>query len=225
MLGVAQGGRRLCPARPVAIRPSGSPSCSTRRGIAAPHAAAIAALAGTTRASCASTATGRTSRARTMPIPARADGGRPRLHHLHVGIDRRAQRRDGAASWRGAARLPHRLHRARWRRPVAQISNPSFDAATFEIWGALFNGARLVILRRDVTLDPRESSPLRHDGITALFVTTALFNAIVRAARGFRRHCARAVRWRSRHPHRGARVAVEASAADGCCMSTVRPRP
>jgi non-ribosomal peptide synthetase component F len=65
---------------------------------------------------------------------------------------------------------------------VAQISNPSFDAATFEIWGALLNGARLVLLRREVTLDPpRLGARLRADGITALFVTTALFNAIVRS--------------------------------------------
>ena len=36
---------------------------------------------------------------------------------------------------------------------VAQISNPAFDAATFEIWGALANGASLVIIPRDVALD------------------------------------------------------------------------
>jgi len=65
---------------------------------------------------------------------------------------------------------------------VAQISNPSFDAATFEVWGALLNGARLVLLRREITLDAEKlGARLRHDGITALFVTTALFNAIVRA--------------------------------------------
>ncbi len=65
---------------------------------------------------------------------------------------------------------------------VAHLSNPSFDAATFEIWGALLNGARVVVLRRDVVLDAqRFAVRLRRDGITALFVTTALFNAIVQS--------------------------------------------
>ncbi len=65
---------------------------------------------------------------------------------------------------------------------VAHLSNPSFDAATFEIWGALLNGARLVVLRREVALDaPRLETRLREAGITTLFVTTALFNAIVQS--------------------------------------------
>ena len=46
---------------------------------------------------------------------------------------------------------------------VAQISNPSFDAATFEIWGALLNGGRLVFLHQDVVLSPREFGPRSAD--------------------------------------------------------------
>src|SRR5262249_39802039 len=38
---------------------------------------------------------------------------------------------------------------------VAQVSNTSFDAATFEIWGALLNGGQLVILPRETTLAPK----------------------------------------------------------------------
>ncbi|MCB1033705.1 MAG: AMP-binding protein, partial [Acidobacteria bacterium] len=64
---------------------------------------------------------------------------------------------------------------------VAQIANVSFDAATFEIWGALLTGATLVILPREVTLDPeRLSAALEERGVTSLFLTTALFNQVAR---------------------------------------------
>jgi amino acid adenylation domain-containing protein len=62
---------------------------------------------------------------------------------------------------------------------IAQASNASFDAATFEVWGALLNGGRLVAVERDVTLSPEDFSRfLREQGITALFLTTALFNRL-----------------------------------------------
>jgi amino acid adenylation domain-containing protein len=65
---------------------------------------------------------------------------------------------------------------------VAQISNASFDAATFEIWGALLNGARLAMLSRDTTLSSADlHAALRQDAISKLFITTALFNVMVRA--------------------------------------------
>ena len=65
---------------------------------------------------------------------------------------------------------------------VAQISNVSFDAATFEIWGALVNGARITILPRDVALDlGRLADVLRSSDISTVFLTTALFNEVVRA--------------------------------------------
>jgi natural product biosynthesis luciferase-like monooxygenase protein/amino acid adenylation domain-containing protein len=60
---------------------------------------------------------------------------------------------------------------------VAQVSNSSFDAATFEIWGALLCGARLVIIDKDVALSPVEfAAQLAEHGVTTLFLTTALFN-------------------------------------------------
>jgi amino acid adenylation domain-containing protein len=62
---------------------------------------------------------------------------------------------------------------------VAQISNASFDAATFELWGALLHGARLVIIPREVVLSPRDlAAEIRDRGISAMFVTTALFNQL-----------------------------------------------
>lgn len=64
---------------------------------------------------------------------------------------------------------------------VAQASNASFDAATFEIWGALLNGAQLVGITKDVTLSPHEFAlQLREKGINILFLTTALFQQIAR---------------------------------------------
>ncbi|MEH2243499.1 non-ribosomal peptide synthetase [Nostoc sp.] len=64
---------------------------------------------------------------------------------------------------------------------IAQASNTSFDAATFEIWGALLNGAQLVGISKDVTLSPHEFGlQLRQKGINVLFLTTALFQQIAR---------------------------------------------
>src|SRR5262249_45721776 len=37
---------------------------------------------------------------------------------------------------------------------IAQVANSSFDAATFELWWALLNGAAVVILPRETTLSP-----------------------------------------------------------------------
>ncbi len=66
---------------------------------------------------------------------------------------------------------------------VGHASNPAFDAATFEIWGALLNGARIVILAKETMLDPsRLSAAIREQGITAMFITTALFNQIASLA-------------------------------------------
>ncbi|HVV73069.1 MAG TPA: amino acid adenylation domain-containing protein, partial [Verrucomicrobiae bacterium] len=62
---------------------------------------------------------------------------------------------------------------------VAQVANVSFDAATFEIWGALLNGAVLVGISQEVALSPREfATELRQRGITAMFLTAALFNQV-----------------------------------------------
>jgi amino acid adenylation domain-containing protein len=64
---------------------------------------------------------------------------------------------------------------------IAQVSNTSFDAATFEIWGALLHGAQLVGISPDVTLSPHEFAlQLRQEGISVLFLTTALFQQIAR---------------------------------------------
>jgi amino acid adenylation domain-containing protein len=64
---------------------------------------------------------------------------------------------------------------------VAQASNAFFDAATFEVWGALLNGACLVGIDRELTLSPRDlGAALREQRVTTLFLTTALFHHVVR---------------------------------------------
>ncbi|MEH2093528.1 non-ribosomal peptide synthetase, partial [Nostoc sp.] len=62
---------------------------------------------------------------------------------------------------------------------IAQASNHAFDAATFEIWGALLNGARLVGVNKDLALSPQDFAAfMRSQRISVLFLTTALFNQI-----------------------------------------------
>jgi amino acid adenylation domain-containing protein len=66
---------------------------------------------------------------------------------------------------------------------VAQASNVSFDAATFEVWGALLSGARLTIVERDDLLSTAAlASAIEQRGITTLFLTTALFNELARSS-------------------------------------------
>ncbi|AVH62573.1 non-ribosomal peptide synthetase [Nostoc sp. 'Peltigera membranacea cyanobiont' N6] len=62
---------------------------------------------------------------------------------------------------------------------IAQAANYAFDAATFEIWGGLLNGARLVGVSKELALSPRDFADfLRSQRISVLFLTTALFNQI-----------------------------------------------
>ena len=60
---------------------------------------------------------------------------------------------------------------------IAQVSNVSFDAATFEIWGALLNGACVVVTDKQTLLAADAfASLIAARKITTLFLTTALFN-------------------------------------------------
>lgn len=64
---------------------------------------------------------------------------------------------------------------------IAQASNSSFDAATFEIWGALLNGAAVVIVTKEIALSLGAfAAALEAHAVSILFTTTALFNMVVR---------------------------------------------
>jgi amino acid adenylation domain-containing protein len=66
---------------------------------------------------------------------------------------------------------------------VAQTSNSSFDAATFEIWGALLHGAQLIGITKEVALSPKHfAEEIQSKQISMMFLTTALFNQIARDA-------------------------------------------
>ncbi len=61
---------------------------------------------------------------------------------------------------------------------ILQLAPPSFDASTFEIWGALLNGATLVPYSGK-TLDPNQlKADIRENGITILWLTAGLFSLV-----------------------------------------------
>jgi amino acid adenylation domain-containing protein len=68
---------------------------------------------------------------------------------------------------------------------VAHLSTVAFDAATFEVWGALCRGARLVVVDRDTVLSPALLGlTFEHHHVTTAWLTTSLFNLLVREAPG-----------------------------------------
>jgi amino acid adenylation domain-containing protein len=58
-------------------------------------------------------------------------------------------------------------------------SSISFDASTFEIWGALLNGGRLVIFRAGLPLVSDLARIVQSSGVTTLWLTSALFNRVM----------------------------------------------
>ena len=68
---------------------------------------------------------------------------------------------------------------------VGFTSNPGFDVATWEIWGTLCGGARLLPVPSDVVAQPRAlESFLQSRAVTCLFLTTSLFHAHARTSPG-----------------------------------------
>jgi amino acid adenylation domain-containing protein len=68
---------------------------------------------------------------------------------------------------------------------IAQAATTSFDAATFEIWGALVNGAKVVVVRKEEILSGEGlAGRIEEEGITTMFLTTALFNQMAKERKG-----------------------------------------
>jgi len=63
---------------------------------------------------------------------------------------------------------------------VLQLSDYAFDGSVFDIYGALLNGAALVMLKREDVLEIETLCRLiKKEKISVFFVTTALFNTLV----------------------------------------------
>ncbi|MFS0871455.1 amino acid adenylation domain-containing protein [Paenibacillus xylanilyticus] len=63
---------------------------------------------------------------------------------------------------------------------VLQVSNYAFDGSTYEIYGALLNGASLLLIAKNTLLDAAElARTMDEQRITSAFMTTTLFNTMV----------------------------------------------
>ena len=62
---------------------------------------------------------------------------------------------------------------------LLQLSPLSFDASTFEIWGALLNGGRLAIMPPHSPSLGEIAGALNRYGVTTLYLSSGLFNAMV----------------------------------------------
>lgn len=63
---------------------------------------------------------------------------------------------------------------------LLQLSNYAFDGSVFDIYGALLNGAALVLIqKRDIADIARLSDIIKRENVTLFFITTALFNILV----------------------------------------------
>lgn len=62
---------------------------------------------------------------------------------------------------------------------LLQLSPFEFDGATFEIWGALLNGAGVALMPPGYPTLAEISRQIIHNSVSVLFITTRLFNAMV----------------------------------------------
>ncbi|UNZ00503.1 amino acid adenylation domain-containing protein [Zhouia spongiae] len=63
---------------------------------------------------------------------------------------------------------------------VLQLSNFAFDGSVFDIYTTLLNGAKLVLVRKEMVVDIEKlANFILSEEISVFFVTTALFNTIV----------------------------------------------
>jgi len=59
---------------------------------------------------------------------------------------------------------------------LLQFAPVAFDASTFEIWGSLLNGARLVLVEEQTPSLEQLGQTLKAHGVTTLWLTAGLFH-------------------------------------------------
>lgn len=82
---------------------------------------------------------------------------------------------------RGVLRLVLGANYVCWEKATTflQMAPLSFDASTFEVWGPLLRGRRLVLFPASVPSVPLLADVLRDQGIDCLWLTASLFNAVI----------------------------------------------
>ncbi len=82
---------------------------------------------------------------------------------------------------RGVTRLVRGTGYARFgpEEVFLQLAPAAFDAATFEIWGALLNGARLALLPVQAPSAEELGAAVAREGVTTLWLTAGLFHSLV----------------------------------------------
>ncbi len=86
-----------------------------------------------------------------------------------------------AVTHRGVVRLVKNTDYASFssEETFLQLAPISFDASTFEIWGALLNGGKLVMMPPAPPSLAEIGHAIREQGVTTLWLTAGLFNAMV----------------------------------------------
>ncbi len=117
---------------------------------------------------------------------------------------------------------------------VLSTGSPSFDATTFEYWGPLLNGGRLVLCNEKDVLDPKALALLiRRHKINMMWFTAGLFHQLVDAdialfaqldtviAGGDRLSVPHVRKFRSTHP--GIQLVNGYGPTEGCTFSLTHP--
>ena len=65
---------------------------------------------------------------------------------------------------------------------ILQLASPAFDAATFEIWGALLHGGKSVLYPEGVPSPEKLGELLHKHNVNTLWLTASLFNTIIDTA-------------------------------------------